>query len=483
MLVEEERMLKMKSYEKLYINGEWREGRSASVLENRNPYTDEVLYTYRAASTADVDDAYEAAKAAQPSWAALQPRERQEYLMRLYEVMVKHKDDILSVLREEGGSTVVKAEAEYQFIVDVARNSITFPLQMNGRIMPSNNHQENYVFRQAKGVISVIAPWNFPFDLSICAVIPAIATGNTVVLKPATDTPASAALISQLFDEAGFPKGVMNYVAGKGSEIGDYFVTHPLSDFVYFTGSTAVGRHIAGLASQEIKGISLELGGNNAMLVLGDADIAKAVNVGITSAYFNQGQVCMSLNRIIVVKEKYDAFVEAFTESVKHIPYGDPADPKVLVGPSINGGQAESVMNLMEETVKAGAKAAVRGERHGNVISPWLLVDCTNDMPACRQEIFGPAVCVIRAEDEEEAIAIANDTEYGLSNNIITEDVYHGLEVARRIHTGMSHVNSPSVQDEAHVMFGGVKQSGLGRTNGEWAIEKFTEERWISVNH
>ncbi|WP_302226501.1 aldehyde dehydrogenase family protein [Veillonella magna] len=472
----------MKTYDTLYINGTWQEGHSQHTLTNTNPFTDEALYSYRAADTTDVDAAYEAAKAAQPKWEALPPREKQQYMMRLYEAIMANKEEILAVLREEGGSTVVKAEAEFQFLADVARNAITFPVQMHGRIMPSNNNQENYVFKQAKGVISVIAPWNFPFDLSACAVIPAVATGNAVVLKPATDTPASAALLCALFDEAGFPAGVVNYVAGKGSEIGDYFVTHPLSDFVYFTGSTAVGRHIAGLASREIKEISLELGGNNAMLVLGDADIEKAVQVGLTSAYFNQGQVCMSLNRIIVVKEKYDAFVDAFTKAVQQIPYGDPADPKMLVGPSINGGQAQSVMDLMEATVEAGAKVAVRGERHGNVVSPWLLVDCTNDMPACRQEIFGPAVCVIKADNEEEAIAIANDTEYGLRNTLITEDVYHGLEVARQIHTGMSHVNSPSVQDEAHVMFGGMKQSGLGRTNGEWVIEKFTEERWISVN-
>ena len=471
----------MQTYDKLYINGEWRQGRSSAVLENVNSYTNEVMYTYNAASQEDVDDAYAAARAAQPAWAKTQPRDKQKLLVNLYRAMEEMREEIMEELRDEGGSTVPKAEFEYEFITDVARNAVNFPLMMNGKIMPSNNGQDNYVFRKPRGVVSVIAPWNFPLALALCAVIPAVATGNSVVLKPASDTPGSGALICKLFERAGFPKGLVNYVAGKGSEIGDYFVAHPESDFIYFTGSTAVGKHLAKIAAEHIKPVSLELGGNNVMIVLKDADMEKAVNVGIPSMLFNQGQVCMSLNRIVVVKERYDEFVEAFTNAVKAVKFGDPSDPEVLVGPSINTKQAQDVMDIMERTVAAGGRVVLKGERHGNVVSPWIVADCTNDMPACKDEIFGPAVTIIKAEDEEDAIRICNDTNYGLSNSIITEDLYHGMEVAQRIETGMSHINAMSVQDEAHVMFGGAKESGLGRTNGEWVVEKFTEDQWISV--
>lgn len=471
----------MEQYTKLYINGQWRDGRSSAVLENVNAYTNEVMYTYHAASREDVNDAYAAARAAQPAWGKTMPRYKQELLINLYRAMEDMRQEIMDELRDEGGSTVPKAEFEYEFIRDVARNAVNFPLMMDGKIMPSNNGQDNYVFRKPRGVISVIAPWNFPLALALCAVIPAVATGNAVVLKPASDTPGSGALICKLFEKAGFPAGLVNYVAGKGSEIGDYFVGHAESDFVYFTGSTAVGRHLAKIAAEHIKPVSLELGGNNVMMVLEDADMEKAVSVGIPSMLFNQGQVCMSLNRIVVVKERYDEFLEAFAKAVQAVKFGNPADPEVLVGPSINTKQAQDVMDIMQRTVEAGARVVLEGKLHGNVVSPWILADCTNDMPACKDEIFGPAVTIIKAENEEDAIRICNDTNYGLSNCIITEDIYHGMEVAQQIETGMSHINAMSVQDEAHVMFGGAKESGLGRTNGEWVVEKFTEDQWISV--
>ena len=200
----------MQTYDKLYINGEWRQGRSSAVLENVNSYTNEVMYTYNAASQEDVDDAYAAARAAQPAWAKTQPRDKQKLLVNLYRAMEEMREEIMEELRDEGGSTVPKAEFEYEFITDVALNAVNFPLMMNGKIMPSNNGQDNYVFRKPRGVVSVIAPWNFPLALALCAVIPAVATGNSVVLKPASDTPCSGALICKLFERAGFPKGLVN---------------------------------------------------------------------------------------------------------------------------------------------------------------------------------------------------------------------------------------------------------------------------------
>lgn len=471
----------MEAYEKMYINGEWVEGSSTKTMEDRNPLTDEVIYTYTAADKTDVDKAYAAAKAAQKEWAATTPAQKQQYMENLYQAILDSKDEIYTVLREEGGSTVPKADFEFSFLLELTRNAVNIPHMMDGKIMQSNIGKTNYVFKRPKGVIGVIAPWNFPVILSMCAIIPAVACGNTVVLKPASDTPATGALDCKLFEKAGFPKGVVNYIAGKGSEIGDYFVEHPTPAFIYFTGSTDVGERVGALATKGAKGIALEMGGNNVEVILKDADINKAVQAGIVGAYLHQGEICMSLNRIVCVKERYDEFVETFTQAVKTIKSGDPADPEVLVGPIINKGQVDKINELIQANIAAGARVAVEGKTEGNLISPWLLADCTNDMPGCREEMFGPVTNIIKAEDEADAIRITNDTKWGLSNCIITEDLYHGMEVALQIETGMSHINDSPVQDEAHVMFGGTKESGIGRTNSQWVVDEFTEDKWVSV--
>ncbi|MGI6211162.1 MAG: aldehyde dehydrogenase family protein [Anaerovoracaceae bacterium] len=471
----------MKSYDKMYINGEWVTGNSSNVMEDRNPFTGEVIYKYQAADQSDIDRAYAAAKAAQKDWAKTTPAYKQQMMENLYQAILDSKEEIYTVLREEGGSTIPKADFEFNFLLELTRNAVNFPHMMDGKIMQSNIGKDNYVFRRPKGVIGVIAPWNFPVILSMCAVVPAVATGNTVVIKPASDTPATAALDCELFEKAGFPKGVVNYIAGRGSEIGDYFVEHETPAFIYFTGSTEVGERVGALATKGAKGISLEMGGNNVEVILKDADIGKAVNAGIVGAYLHQGEICMSLNRIVCVKERYDEFVEAFTAAVKTLKSGDPGDPDVFVGPIINKSQVDKINDLVQQNIKAGACVAVEGKTEGNVISPWLLVDCKNDMPACKEEIFGPVTNVICAEDEEDAIRITNDTKWGLSNCIITEDLYHGMEVALQIETGMSHINDSPVQDEAHIMFGGAKESGIGRTNAQWVVDEFTEDKWVSI--
>ncbi len=472
----------MKAYDKQYINGQWVQGGSDDVLEDINPFTGEVLYTYHAASKDDLDAAYAAAKAAQKPWGETAPGERVALLEGLIATIQSMQDEIYSVLQEEGGSAKSKADFEFGTIQAIVREACKFPYMMNGIIQPSDiPGKDNCIIRQPKGVICTIAPWNVPLVLAMRSVVPAVACGNAVVLKPASDTPATAFLIAEMFERAGFPAGLVNAIAGKGSVIGDAIVEHPAADLISFTGSTEVGRRIGEVAGKMIKDVSLELGGNNVMIVLSDADLAAAARAAAFGGYFNAGQVCMAINRIIVMNDVYDAFAEELIAAVKALPVGNPQDDRVFIGPIISKKQVESVEDYVRSTIESGAGVALEGYTVGNVIYPWILNNVTNDMPSAKNEVFGPVVSLMHASSEDEAIAIANDTEYGLSGSLFTRDLYHGMQVAKRIDSGMVHVNDQSINDEPHVMFGGVKRSGIGRFNGEWVMNKFTTQRWISV--
>lgn len=472
----------MTIYDKQFINGVWREGRGVSVLSNYDPLTGELLYTYKSAGPEDLNDAYAAAEAAQKEWSPLLPNEKQAYLERLIGAIRFYKEEIYDLLEHEVGSFISKSDFEYNTCIEFVRECISFPHMMEGKILPSiTPGKDNYVFKEPKGVIGVIAPWNVPLVLAMRSVVPAIATGNAVVLKPSSDTPGSAFLLGRIFEHAGFPKGLINVIAGKGSEIGDAMITHPIPALISFTGSTEVGRHIGELATERLKDVSLELGGNNAMLVLEDADIERAAAAAAFGAFFNQGQVCMALNRVIALEPVYDDFVSVLVEAVKKLPAGKLSDPKTFIGPMINQTQVTSVEKLIRETIDAGATVALQGRTEGNIIYPWIFSDVTMDMSAAAKEVFGPVCCVIKAGDEKEAVDLANTCEHGLSGSVFTRDMYHGIQVARKIRTGMVHVNDQSINDEPHVMFGGEKASGIGRFNGKWVVDKFTTDRWISV--
>ncbi|MBB6450949.1 aldehyde dehydrogenase (NAD+) [Geomicrobium halophilum] len=471
------------STSKQYINGEWREGRSEKTLENYNPYTNDLITTIRSANETDLDEAYQAAEQAQREWVKLSPADLQQHLQNLLQVMKEEKETIVDWLKKEAGSSATKAEIEYGAALGITQEALSFPTRVSGTIFPSNiPNKENYVYRKAKGVIGVIGPWNFPFHLSMRSVAPAIASGNTVVIKPSSDTPVtSGMLLGWLFEKAGFPKGVVNVVVGRGSEIGDAFVTHPTVEAISFTGSTEVGRQIAVNAGQHLKDTALELGGNNAMLVLDDADVDAAVDAAIFGKFLHQGQICMALNRIIIDTSIHDEFLEKFTERTRSLPYGDPFDSQNVVGPLINQGEVERLQKEVNQAVEDGATLEVGGKHEGNVFEPTILSSVTSDMEIAKNELFGPVATILKAQGEQEAIDIANNTIYGLTGSVFTRDQFRGMNVARQVETGMIHVNDQPVNDEPHVAFGGEKHSGLGRFNGEWALDKFTTTQWVSV--
>lgn len=478
-------LLQTDNFLKQFINGEWREGKSKSVIENVNPYTGQQLVTIQAASLEDMEEAYEAASKAQLNWESLPLGEKQVLFERLVEVLKNKKEEILQWLVQESGSTLSKATAEYNSAVAMVKESASFLTRITGQILPSYvPNKEHRVYRTAKGVIGVIGPWNFPFLLTMRSVAPAIATGNSVVIKPASDTPVTSGLIfGEIFSEAGFPAGLVNVVVGRGSEIGDAFVAHPTPSLISFTGSTEVGRRIGELAGRNLKDVALELGGNNAMIVLKDANIEQAAKAAAFGKFLHQGQICMALNRIIVEEAIHDEFVEKFTEIVKTLPVGDPGKIETFVGPLVNKEQVERIQQDIQASVREGAKIHLDGNVDNCLMEPVILTNVTNDMTIAKNEIFGPVAPIIKVQNEEEAIKVANDSPYGLSGSIFTENLHHGVEIAKKIKTGMIQINDQSVNDEAHVPFGGEKDSGIGRFNGEWAIDKFTTVKRIGVQN
>ena len=470
---------------KQFINGEWREGASKKTITSYNPYTGEALVTIQAADEQDLDDAYAAAARAQKVWEQSPLIEKKQRFEQLVEVLLEKREHIINWLIDEAGSTKLKANAEFDSSVRMVKEAASFLTRITGEILPSYiPNKENRIYRNAKGVIGVIGPWNFPFLLAMRSIAPAIATGNGVVIKPASDTPVTSGLLfGEIFEAADFPVGLVNVIVGRGSEIGDAFVKHPVPSLISFTGSTEVGRRIGELAGYHLKDVALELGGNNVMIVLKDANIARAARAAAFGSFMHQGQICMSLNRIIVEADVHDEFVDAFTAIVRNFKVGNPHEADTFIGPLINREQVERILADVQASVALGATVEVEGAVKDCVLPPIVLTNVTNDMPIAKEEAFGPVASILKANDEAHALTIANDSPYGLTGSIFTENLHHGVELAKQIKTGMVHINDQSVNDEAHVPFGGEKDSGVGRFNGEWAIEKFTTVKWIGVQN
>ena len=472
-------------FTRMYIDGEWQTGNSEKSMTNVNPFTGEELFTIQAATKEDLNRAYEAASLAQEKWANELPQVKRAVLEKAILVMQDNKDLITDWIIKESGSTFMKAQSEFQASLNILKEATTYPYRMEGKILPSQvPGKENRVYRNPLGVIGIISPWNFPFHLAIRSIAPALATGNAVVIKPATDTPVTGGLIfASIFEAAGLPKGLLNVIVGRGSEIGDDIVTHPTPRLISFTGSTEVGRHIGELAGRGLKKTALELGGNNAFIVLDDANVEQAVDSALFGKFYHQGQICMAINRIFVHKDLYDEFAERFIQLAGNLKYGNPAYEDTNVGPLINRDQVDRILKDIEGSVEQGAKIRLGGQANGNVLQPTVITGVTNTMPIAENEIFGPVAILIPFENDEDAIQMANAYPYGLSGSVHSSNLERGTQVAHKIHTGMIHVNDQSVNDEPHMPFGGEKDSGLGRFNGEWVLEEFTTLKWLSVQH
>ncbi|MEU7578780.1 aldehyde dehydrogenase family protein [Streptomyces sp. NPDC041068] len=468
-----------------YIDGEWKAGSGSWDIIDFNPYDGEKLASITVATADEVDQAYRAAERAQKEWAQTNPYARRAVFERALRIIEDREEEITEAIIAELGGTRLKAAFEIHLTKEFLREAVHLALSPEGRILPSpDDGKENRLYRVPVGVVGVISPFNFPFLLSIKSVAPALALGNAVVLKPHQNAPVlGGSLVARVFEDAGLPAGLLNVVITDIAEIGDALIEHPVPSVISFTGSDAVGRHVATVCAAHFKRSILELGGNSALIVLDDADIDYAVDAAVFSRFVHQGQVCMAANRILVDRSVEAEFTEKFVAKVATLKVGDPADPATQIGPLINSSQAEGVATLVEQTVEAGATALLHGRTDGNLVAPSVLTGLPADSPVLNQEIFGPVALLLPFDGEDEAVRIANATPYGLSGALHTGDVERGVRLAKRIDTGMIHINDGTVHDEPIVPFGGEKHSGVGRLNGEATVDAFTTQKWISVQH
>jgi aldehyde dehydrogenase (NAD+) len=474
-------------FDRMPIAGDWRAGGAGRTRADVDPFSGETLVEIPLADADDLDAAYRAAREAQRGWAAAMPAERAAVMAAAAQVMEARREEIVGWLIREAGSTRLKAGLEWDAAHAVFLEAATLPHLVEGRLLPTDvPGKEGRAYRQPVGVVGVISPWNWPLQLTARSLAPALAAGNGVVVKPASDTPVTGGLLSaKILEQAGLPAGLLSVVVGAGSEIGDAFVTHAIPRVISFTGSTPVGRGIARLAAEAsiIKRLELELGGNCPLVVLDDADLELAVDAAVFGKFLHQGQICMIANRLIVDERLYDAFLERFVERVRQLKVGDPNDPETFIGPIINRSQLEGLTERIAHARERGARELLGGDPDGLVLPPHVFADVSNDDELAHNELFGPIAPVIRARDEDDALRIANDTEYGLSSAVFTADLGRGVRFARRIEAGMTHVNDQPVNDLPFNPFGGEKNSGVGRFNGRWAVDAFTTDHWVSVQH
>lgn len=470
----------------MYINGEWCDAQDGSVYEDDNPYTGEVFARVPAGKRADAKRAVEAATAAFPAWSISLPAERRALFLKAADILETKQQEIVQILGEETGCTFGFAMFQTTFTPGLLREAASQTHSATGEIIPGDVPGAlNMAIRRPVGVVAGIAPWNAPLILSLRSICMPIAYGNTAVLKPSTESAAAGgALIAEVFHEAGFPKGVLNLVTngpGGSGSVGDEFVENPDVRRINLTGSSAVGRRLAEKAGRHLKRVALELGGQNPMLVLQDADIEAAVNAAAFGGFLHQGQICMSTRRLIVDKSIVSEFTEKLVNKVSSFKVGNPQEPDTLIGPLINQEQLNQVQKRVESAVQDGATVLCGGKAEGMCYQPTILSNVKAGSDFACEETFGPVVSIFGVDGEDEAVALANDTRYGLSAAVFTKDFSKGMAMAERIESGIVHINDQTVHDEPQVPFGGVKDSGWGRFGGRAALEEFTELRWVSA--
>ena len=467
----------------LFIGGNWVP--AARTFTDLNPSDNSLYAEIPDANRSDMTRAIEAAQAAYPAWAALSFEERAMALTRVADVWEARKDDFIHAVMHEGGGWYGKGVFEAGFVAGIFRTAAALCYQAVGEVLPSGHGKVSMAMRVPIGVVGVISPWNMPGILTSRGYAAALAAGNTVVLKPSEDTPYSGGLYhAEVLEEAGIPAGVFNVVTcsrDSVAEVGDELIEHPLVKAISFTGSTAVGRHIAAKCGAHLKKCCVELGGKDSMIVLEDADLDKAAQAANFGSFMHQGQVCMSTEKLLVHESVYQPFMQEFLSRAAKLKTGPVSDKGNHLGPLVNSRQAQRVGALIEDAKAKGATVALGGRYWDNFVEPTVLTNVDTSMDIWNDETFGPVVAVSPFRTEAEAIALNNDTEYGLTAAIWTADEARALRIAGLLETGMVHVNDQNINDEPVVPFGGVKASGVGRYGGRWSLDAFTELRWITL--
>ncbi|PHR51739.1 MULTISPECIES: aldehyde dehydrogenase family protein [Cycloclasticus] len=471
----------IKTYD-LWINGEHTKPASGKYFDVLNPLDDSLYCKAAESNQTDINKAVDAAHACFSSYRKCLAKDREAMLTKAADLLERDREEFLEILIDEVGSPINKAQFEVTQTIGQLRAAAGSARRITGQTMPSDTPGRlSMSVRKPLGVVAAITPFNVPLLKAAKLVASPLATGNTVVLLTSEEAPAVSFRFAKLIEEAGFPAGSLNVVSGFGVDVGDFLTDHPLVKAVMFTGSSVVGKHISEICGRNMKPCVLELGGKSPYIVLADADLGLAVQNAIIGMFFYQGQACIASSRIIVEAAVYEQFVEMYSAAAKQLSMGDLHEMSTILGPIISPRQRNRVRTHIEDAVSKGATLVTGGEWEGNRCQPTILTNVTEDMIVCRQETFGPVTSIYSVENAEEALALANDTHYGLSGAIHTNDLNKALSLAHEVETGMIHINAPSVYDEPHVPFGGIGDSGFGREGVDVDIDALTQWKWITI--
>jgi aldehyde dehydrogenase (NAD+) len=472
-----------------FINGKWQDAKSGRTYENRNPANwDDVVGLFPKSGKEDVDEAVKAARTAFEKWRLVPAPARGDIMRKVGDLMVTHKEELAREMTREMGKVLAETRGDVQEGIDTAYYASSEGRRLFGKTVPSElPNKFAMAVRVPIGVGGIITPWNFPMAIPTWKIFPAILSGNTVVFKPATDTPKTACTLVKILAEAGIPDGVVNIVFGGGGEVGNAITQHPDVDLVSFTGSTLVGKQISRDSSDTLKRVSLELGGKNAQIVMDDADLDLALEGVLWGAFGTTGQRCTATSRLIVHEAVYEKFMAMLLDRTKKLRLGDGLLPTTDVGPVVNEAQIKNVQSYVEIGKADGATLLTGGNvvKSGALAKGWfheptIFTDVTPSMRIAKEEIFGPVLSVLRVKSLEQAIETLNNTVYGLSSSVYTRDVNKAFVAIRDIKAGITYINVPTIGAEAHMPFGGVKQTGNGHREGGWTVYDFYTE-WKAV--
>ncbi len=469
-----------------HIGGRWRAAQAGRTFDDLDPWNSDVVASFAAGDANDAEAAVASADHAFRDWSRSSPAVRQDIFLRAAVVLQRRRAEIMAWLAAETGCGHDFGSIQLDFAVSLLRQAAGAPYSAVGQIMPSDlDGSTAMAVRRPVGVVAAIAPWNAALVLSGRAIAAPLVLGNTVVLKPSEESPWSGGLVwAEIFEEAGLPPGVLNVVTharGEAGAIGAVLVAHPRVRRLNFTGSTATGRRLAEAAGRNLKRVVLELGGQNPLIILADADVDYAVDAAAYGAFLHQGQICMCARRILVERPIADEFLERFAEKTAGLVAGDPRDPRTVIGPLINEYALSTVSRRVREAVDGGARLLAGGVAQGPCYPATLLVDVPPGSELAQDETFGPVVMVDVVDSAEEAVDRANSSRYGLTAGVLTGSPDIGLAIAERLEAGIVHVNDQPIHDEPQMPFGGVKDSGWGRFGISFAMEEFTELHWITM--
>jgi acyl-CoA reductase-like NAD-dependent aldehyde dehydrogenase len=476
-----------------FIAGKWQNSRSGETFVSTNPaLTSEIIGRYQKSTAADIEDAIDAATQAQPEWAATPPPERGEVLLRTALLLEQHKEELARLMTREMGKILKETRGDVQVGIDVARYIASEGRRAEGETLPSGLRDKFCMtIRQPVGIVGIISPWNFPLAIPAWKTFPALLAGNAVILKPASDTPLLVLKLAELLHEAGLPAGVLNVITGPGGSLGDALVSNKRVNMISLTGSTEVGRHVAEICGRDLRRCTLELGGKNAVIVLEDADIELAAESVTWGGFGTSGQRCTATSRVIVQKPVQQALTERLVAAAERLHVGDGLQPETEMGPLVNMGRIKAVHEYTQIGKQEGARLLTGGSAittgdysEGAFYKPTIFTDVAPSMRIAREEVFGPFISILPVASYEEAIQVANATEYGLSTAIFTENTRLTFRAMRDIQSGLIYFNAPTTGAEIHMPFGGMKASGNGhRELGMDAVDEFCETKSVFVSY